>query len=184
MKNKKGFTLVELLVAATILGILAVFATTSYRNSVAENHWAQARAVTKQLAGSLQRVKMDYPFLSFEAGKMTSNVYLDTVCPLDSTLTAETVFRRGDLISCGYLEGGAWKNKYFEYWVCGSTPSTAPCNSTSHQDNEGQYPLACVTVKETAKLPSQFLSNTFCVHETGEAKECRVQNSAEVCVPI
>ena len=61
----KGFTLVELLVAATIIGILAVFATNSYRNGVAETRWAQAKANLDQLAAAVQRVKLDYPAVKF-----------------------------------------------------------------------------------------------------------------------
>ncbi len=174
--NKKGFTLVELLVAATILGILAVFATTSYRNSVAESRWTQARAVTNQLATSLQRVKMDYPTVPLAAEQMGN--FDANGCPFDyGTGAFPTIFKASDLVSCGYMELGAWNNNYFNYWVCGTSPTEEFCK----KQKNSAYPLACVTVKDTAKLPSQFLENIYCMYETGAAFECRTDGGTETC---
>ncbi|MBR3603347.1 MAG: prepilin-type N-terminal cleavage/methylation domain-containing protein [Elusimicrobiaceae bacterium] len=180
MKNQKGFTLLELLVASTILGILVVFATTSYRNSVAENRWAQARAMTNQLAGSLQRVKMDYPSVSFKE-EIMQNVDYDGKCPFDMQESSfPEVFQAGDLTTCGYMESGAWTNTSFEYMICGTTPTGEIC---SKKDGEN-FPLACVKARDTARLPDQFKTNTYCVYETGKGIECRKKDSEEKCVSL
>lgn len=168
MKNNKGFTLIELLVAATILGILAVFATVSYRNSVAESRWAYARAMTDHLAASMQRVKMDFPFVSFAEGIISTT---DSSCPLDeigSSSIGSITIGTGGLFACGYIENEAWNNSYFEYVMC-SDGASHPCNNKQN----GLPPLACVQIKDGAKLPADFKENYYCVYEDGTKRECR-----------
>ena len=180
MKNNKGFTLVELLVAATILGILAVFATTAYRNSVAESRWTQSRAMANQLASSLQRVKMDYPSIKMEANVMRNPEGMGA-CPFNyGTGAFPEIFNVEDLVNCGYMEVGAWTNEYIEYLVCGTEPSQEICK----KQLDSAYPLVCARVKENAKLPAQFLTNTYCVYETGAAEESRTENGTEACIPL
>ena len=59
MGNKRGFTLLELLIAATILGLLAVFATMSFRYSASDNRIAAAKIKTAQLAAAVQSFRLD-----------------------------------------------------------------------------------------------------------------------------
>ena len=168
MKNNKGFTLIELLVAATILGILAVFATVSYRNSVAESRWAYARAMTDHLAASMQRVKMDFPLVFFAEGGISTN---SSICPINeigSSSIGSITIGTGGLFACGYIENEAWNNDYFEYIMC-SDGASHPCNDKQN----GLPPLACVQIKDGAKLPADFKENYYCVYEDGLKRECR-----------
>ncbi len=116
MINKKGFTLVELLVAATIIGLLAAFATTQYRNSVAEGRWTQAKAQTDQLANALERAWIDYPNLTFSAAGQMTNVSRDTDCIF--RLGMQTSVPINQLIACGYLDNSDWSGTYFTFYSC------------------------------------------------------------------
>ena len=149
LKNK-GFTLVELLVAATIIGILAVFATNSYRNSVAETRWAQAKANLEQLAAAVQRARLDYPSLRFSNTAMSTTS--STVCGLYPGISATVSPLM--LINCGYLEGSDWNSGYFQYYVCDNR-TTAPCKSSA---------IACVGVNSTAKVPAKFKNYIYCYY--------------------
>lgn len=71
MKNNyKGFTLVELLVAATIIGFLAIVATTSFRNSAAETRWTQAKALANQLAAAAEALTTERNGVYFSSNTM------------------------------------------------------------------------------------------------------------------
>lgn len=75
MKNNyKGFTLVELLVAATIIGFLAIVATTSFRNSAAETRWTQAKALTNQLASAAEALTTERNGAYFSSNTMFNPV--------------------------------------------------------------------------------------------------------------
>ena len=60
MKNKNGFTLLELLIAATIVAALTVVSTVYFRNSVAETHIHAAKVRTEVLAEAVKRFRLDY----------------------------------------------------------------------------------------------------------------------------
>ncbi len=148
-KSTAGFTLVELLVAATIIGILTMFATVSYRNSAAETRWAQAKANLEQLAAAVQRAKVDYPSIKFSSVKMSNTSSSCTWNPGTSSNTSPS-----NLIACGYLEGNRWNSEYFEYYVCDNKTSS-PCKSGA---------VACVGFLSTAKVPSKFKKYTYCFY--------------------
>ena len=79
---RKGFTLVELLVAATIIGILMVFATNSYRNGVAETRWAQAKGNVDQLAAAVLRARIEYPASAVFSSAVTAPLMANIFIPL------------------------------------------------------------------------------------------------------
>lgn len=153
--NKKGFTLVELLVAATILGILVVFATNSYRNSVAETRWTQAKAMADQFATAVQQSKLDYEWLKFTSDPM-SNSSNNTDCPFSQDMSTQTP---STLIDCGYLENSSWNNEFFSYYICDYQAQEVCAKMDS-----GSYPIACVQVNTDAKLPAKYLTYSYCVY--------------------
>ena len=149
MSRRKGFTLVELLVAATIISILLVFATVKYRSSAAETRWNHAKVYAGQLANAMQRAKLDYTKLQF-SGDMANQTSLSTTdCPYTPWIENADV---RTLIPCGYLENGPWQDGYFTYYACEQGGDACPANA-----------LACVSVKATARLPDDYKKYKYCV---------------------
>jgi len=158
MHNYKGFTLVELLVAATIIGSLVVFATISYRNSTAESRWTQAKAKLDQLANAWQRFKIDYPKVDLTSDSDMTNIPLnpDGPCPLPAG--ANTRIAPYRLIQCGYLENGTWADDNFLY----------KRNGTTCGRNDVVF---CVIVKESAKMPASYKNKRYGIKEDGVSIE-------------
>jgi len=124
MKNRKGFTLVELLVAATIIGALAVFATISYRQSAMESRWAAARARADMLWGAMQRFMtdngIDHTYAVGGNGIMTDlSPSEDGKCPIHvGFATPSRIIYPQWLIKCGYVENGGWSDSTWVYSLC------------------------------------------------------------------
>ena len=154
MLSKKGFTLMELLVAATIISILLVFATIQYRNSAAETRWNHAKSRLDQFANAIQRAHMDYDSIKF-SGKMTHKV-LGSTCLLNSWTTAADP---SQLINCGYLEDDVWQDGYFEYYACEDGGSNCKTEGSAKA-------MACVKFAPNAKVPSAYLSYMYCAWPT------------------
>ena len=153
MKNKKGFTLLELLIAATILGLLAVFATISYRDSVVENRVAAAKVKVEQLARGMQRFALDYSTdLHGLMGNLTdSDIQCQPYAQFPKTL-----------ITCGYVDNGGWTDPYMEFYVCNG--KTADCAASSIA-----APLACMKGRNHPRLPERYRGSCgylYCVGKT------------------
>ncbi len=145
--NRKGFTLLELLIAATIIGILAVFATIAYRNGAADTRLAGAKAKLEMLAGAVQKYQLD-----------------PAACP---SLNSSSVLTISGLINCGFLEEGTWFNadQHFVFYICAGNPSSSYTCPTSA--------LACMT-GDSAKLPGRYNKSNgyfYCVNANGTIRE-------------
>ena len=154
MLQEKGFTLMELLVAATIISILLVFATVNYRNSAAETRWEQAKARLSQVTNAIQRAELDYDGVTFigKLDNLTSSSH-DYTCALSNQEVSTN-----ELILCGYLENTVWDDNYFEYYGCSSNNDNVNCKTGMK---------ACVKVAPGAKVPAGYLSYMYCESSTG-----------------
>lgn len=125
--NRAGFTLLELLIAAAIIGILALFATVSYRNSTAQTRVAQARAVTQSLAMGNYRAHIDYPSIRFDENPIsdavqgttgTSSVGGTEVCARGFAASPSDQWPASCLVANGYVDALGF-NGYFEFTLSG-----------------------------------------------------------------
>lgn len=117
-KRKGGFTLLELLIAAVIIGALSVFASITFRRSASDIRVQDAKTRAQAVAMAAQLFKSDYPGVTFDTvNNMTSESITETTCtPTMGAVTLET------LISCGYLENRRYvdPNFYFYFQADGS----------------------------------------------------------------
>ena len=148
---KKGFTLAELLVAATIISGLAVFATVQYRNSIAETQWANAKIKVEQVAAAVKQLQMDYSNITFLGVRLSDRV-TNLSCGLRSGKTNQNP---SELIACGYLENSGWGNGVFSYFIC---PNGTGCSS--------DY-VACVSTTSAAKFPTRYKIKNYCINKDG-----------------
>jgi len=165
MKKKAGFTLLEILIAATIVGALAVLATTSYRSTVAETHIQAAKIRTEQLANAVQRFQVDYGASKLAKGVEFSR--LESVGACNPTATETTASK---LIKCGYLQNdGGWNDIYVQYYVCNNAKTAdTPCYNSGVSS-----PLACMRGRSALnKLPEKYKKSdySYCVSADSRAE--------------
>lgn len=125
--KQAGFTLLELLIAAAIIGILALFATVSYRNSTAQTRVAQARAVTQSLAMGNYRAHIDYPSIRFDENPIsdvvqgttgTSSVGGTEVCARGFAASPSDQWPASCLVANGYVDALGFEG-YFKFTLSG-----------------------------------------------------------------
>ena len=112
LHKKSGFTLVELLVAAVIIGVLVVFASQSFRHSSSDIRVQNALAKAKVVAMAARMFKEDHANASFTSDPLQNPLYENIgseACDTTGTVTLQT------LISCGYLEDLGYVDKDFAY---------------------------------------------------------------------
>jgi len=165
MKNKKGFTLLEILIAATIVGALAVLATVAYKNSVTETHMQAAKMRTEALARAVQRFRIDYPANRL-SGEAVEFLHADAVVACDTSVT--NVY---SLFNCGYLENdGGWSDSYVQYFVCnGYTTAGTACANSKLGSGTANAPLACMTGRNWGKVSDKYKGTyAYCVNATSQ----------------
>jgi len=157
MKNKKGFTLLEILIAAAIMSILALMATAAYRHSISVTRIEDAKNKLRVVANAVLRFKWDYPNRSFDG---TNNVLLyvtDTSsCPKNGAYSAST------LIKCEYLENRQWTTKEIKIVVCNGSK----IGGTICENSKISNPLACMT--GTSSRLDIDKNYVFCISEDSE----------------
>jgi prepilin-type N-terminal cleavage/methylation domain-containing protein len=159
MHNNKGFTLLELLIAATIVGALAMYATISYRTSVFETRLAEAKVRTETVANAVQRFEMDYPGASLNGTLLNTK---KQPCPTNPKNANDAQ----DLVNCGYLEEGNWNTEYFYIVPCGKNAQDSVC------DDLMSDALACLqTDALNKKIPTQYSGYLYCIGEINGPKE-------------
>ena len=167
MKNKKGFTLLELLIAATIIGLLVVFATVSYRESVADTRMAAARIKAHTLAAAVQRFTVDYPLRTGQTGQVQDWLSAPGQ-ECHPNLQSTAVFNY-----CGYIENNGWTDPYVAYYVCQG--KTGDC-VTSPVDN----PLVCLKGLDISKQLDKYNSTKgyiYCISATEEGETLGTSSS-------
>ena len=100
MCDQRGFTLLELLIAAAIIATLAVFATQSFRRSASEVRLQDAQARAKVVAMAAHRLMVEYPSASFS----TNNMGRVSSPNRAQCVTNQTGLTLQTLIDCGYLD--------------------------------------------------------------------------------
>ena len=138
--------MLELLVAATIIGILAVFATVAYKNGAASTRAAGARAKVDALAWAQQRYLLD-----------------PAACPSYVSTTNKITA----LEDCKLLERKViLDDEYFTFAVCPDEVCSKAPDMTSDMN-----PLACVVGKDNKKMPAKYAKNYwYCVSETARTE--------------
>ena len=111
LTRKNGFTLLELLIAAVIVGSLAVFASITFRRSASDIRVQDAKVRAQVIAMAARMFKENYPGITFDTThNMTTEQITETSCnPTIGTVTLET------LVSCGYLENRRYVDPNFEF---------------------------------------------------------------------
>ncbi len=110
---KSGFTLLELLVAVLIIGILAAIALPQYRKSVAKAELAQIVMATKSIKSASERYYL------------VNGEYPNNINNLDVTV--------GSNINCGVFSSSVYcYNKKFALW---RSPNSLECAAKTQDEN-------------------------------------------------
>ncbi len=97
--NKTGFTLLELLIAAALIGVLAMFATQAFRESASDIRIADAKSRALLVANAAQRYYLEYPgATSFNTGAENPLGTFSQPGTCQHTASPQA------LVNCGFLE--------------------------------------------------------------------------------
>ena len=137
--DRKGFTLLELIVVILIIGILAAFAVPQYMKSLENNKADDAAALINMVATTNRMYALDHGG-KYTVGTLTSACSNQTTCPASGGDTDPC-----SLVSCKYLAATDFNNKPYVIaagnkanclsWAgaivaCGARRTTGP-NSTA-----------------------------------------------------
>jgi len=164
INNKNGFTLLELLIAAALIGVLAMFATQAFRSSASDIRVADARARAQALAAAARNYYIEYPGAEFFDGDDLIGFAEPGSCDPTSTSPQQ-------LINCGFLEYRQVAHETYEKkeneprTVSGSFRMWFAFDELDDRDT--------VKVCFQGKGRRIFLDNcTYCANRDGFSKEC------------
>lgn len=109
--NKKGFTLIEMLVVVLIIGILAAVALPQYFKAVEKSRSTEALSVMGSISAAMERARLVSP----------SNAYPTTLADLDIEIAGEN----GTTV-----DGQEWSSRNFNFKVDGTDTATGRITAT------------------------------------------------------
>ena len=123
--NKKGFTLMELLVTVILVAVLATYAVYHYNSVMDEGRVKAAKGKLAALGGAAARFVLENGDLSLDNQvKITqSNLTNAVICDLMSAQNSDTD-KVMSIFRCGYAEKSLGLDKFFDFYFyknpCGS----------------------------------------------------------------
>lgn len=84
--NKKGFTLMEVMVVVLIIAIFTSIAIPIYQNAVDAQNNARAKAILEAINGGMERFNREYPYVSVISQTDTDNNPITVTTPSSTTV--------------------------------------------------------------------------------------------------
>ncbi len=145
-KNKKAFTLVELLVVVLIIGILAAIAVPQYSKAVAKSELAQIISLTKSVKQAQQRYYM-------QTGQYANNLSQLDITVNDEKVNCAIGAESGGYVRCYNENFAIWSYMGRKYTECeaktndkNSARATACNDFTQGSSTLSSDPTTCYTV--------------------------------------
>lgn len=114
MKNRKGFTLIELMIVIAIIGILAAMAIPNFKKAREQAREKACYSNIRVLLGAIEMYNMDHSVMldSPAQGSLTTNGYLkaEVVCPETGGNYVGSNLSKDGILSCslhGTVDGSA-----------------------------------------------------------------------------
>ena len=150
MKHKNGFTLMELLIAAAIIGTLAIFATQSFRRTSADVRFQDASARAKAVAVAARRFLLD------NTGVTSTSVDTVGVITARDADACNNQFTVQNLVNCGYLE-------FRQYSMDVREGNTWRGNFEMTMELRNAEPRVCIS-GASEKVQSYYGENAYCTN--------------------
>lgn len=135
MKNRKGFTLIELMVVVVIMGILATMGIPYYYKTVETSKATDALSLGHLLANANRMYKVDHPVMTqWLSGQITNTCNNVSTCAGAGTTGCA-------LVACGYVAQQDWDQSAYNFFICNGA-SGGYCNngvSASVKRKTGTY---------------------------------------------
>lgn len=150
MINKAGFTMMELLIAAAIIGVLAVFATQTFLQTSTDIRVEDAKIRARAVAQAAHRFKWDYPAATFVIGE--DKPFGSVVARKNTNDCVITNVSLQTLINCGYLDYRQYAADYRVAQSGGSSSFMSNFKFWFHNNNNGDVCFTRSNVSETSKI--------------------------------
>lgn len=157
----------ELLIAATLLSILAVFATSAYRNSTRDTRLQDLKNKTRVMAYGMQRYLEENP-------NFQNNLWQHRPLSHYDKYPGDLKHEMPGLYS--FIDRDKLRDAYWHFFICnGQLDSKSSCYYTADKDFE---PFVCLNQREYSKRSDPMFDNSytygsyeFCISKDGEEKE-------------
>jgi len=132
--NKKGFTLIEILVVVVVVSVLAAISLTQMAKIVENSKLTDAITLINAVANAQKMARLEYPnTVTAQFGK------LQTIKSGTCAATSTSLSTIADYMNCKYLTQHDWSNLSYTYYICnGSGGGGGCCGDTGS-------PVACAT---------------------------------------
>lgn len=144
MKNRKGFTLMEIMVVVVIIGILAAISIPNLIGYARDGRNDRAKATLSRIAQGYKNFRNDFPWMGVASAvaltKQTLNEDFNTQsCNLTSLIGSNTSVNPSVLIECSYLENIDYEGLRYHFYIGDGGGNCSACDSATASTD-----LACM----------------------------------------